>query len=141
VGGGDKTGLELLAKKKDVEKHVVFHGYVVPEKIPQYYKAADICVFPSRRDPAGITLLEAMASGTPVIASNRGGGPEIVSNGENGLLFEPQDADALPRAILALHQDSELRKAISHNALKTVAKYSWEEIAERYISLYNRLLQ
>jgi glycosyltransferase involved in cell wall biosynthesis len=136
VGDGDKTTLELLAKKEKVEKQVVFHGYVGPEKTPQYYKAADVCVFPSRRDSAGITLLEAMSSGTPVIASDRGGTPEIISSGENGLLFQPEDADALPKAILALHQDSELRKTISRNALKTAAKYSWENIAEKYISLY-----
>jgi glycosyltransferase involved in cell wall biosynthesis len=137
-----RAALERLAKKEDVEKHVVFHGFVSPEKTPQYYKAADICVFPSRRDieiPAGITLLEAMASGTPVIASNRGGTPEIISHGKNGILFEPEDADALPKAILALHQDSESRKTISHNALKTVAKYSWEKIAEKYVSLYKHL--
>jgi glycosyltransferase involved in cell wall biosynthesis len=136
VGDGDKTALEWLAKKEEVERHVTFHGYVAPEKTPEYYKAADVCVFPSRRDSAGITLLEAMASGTPVIASNRGGTPEIISSGENGILFEPEDADALPKGILALHQDSELRKTISYNALKTVAKYSWENIAEKYISLY-----
>ena len=139
VGGGDKTALEWLAKKKEVEKNVVFHGYVAPEKTPQYYKAADVCVFPSRRDSAGITLLEAMASGTPVIASNRGGTPEIISSGENGILFAPEDAGALPRVILAVSQDSDLKKRISHNALKTVTEYSWENIAEKYVSLYKRL--
>ena len=139
VGPGDKTDLKSLAKKEEVEKYVVFHGDVPPENTPQYYKAADICIFPSRRDSAGITLLEAMASGTPVIASNRGGTPEIISNGENGILFEPEDADALPKAILTLCQDSELRKTVSYNALKTVAKYSWERIAEKYITLYQHL--
>jgi glycosyltransferase involved in cell wall biosynthesis len=139
VGMGDKTALECLAKKKEVEKNVVFHGYIVPEKTPQYYKAADVCVFPSRYDSAGITLLEAMASGTPVIASNRGGTPEIISSGENGILFAPEDADALAKAILALSRDSDLRKRISYNALKTVTKYSWENIAKKYVSLYKCL--
>jgi glycosyltransferase involved in cell wall biosynthesis len=139
VGMGDKTALECLAKKKEVEKNVVFHGYVAPEKTPQYYKAADVCVFPSRYDSAGITLLEAMASGTPVIASNKGGTPEIISSGENGILFAPEDADALAKAILALSRDSDLRKRISDNALKTVTKYSWENIAEKYVSLYKCL--
>jgi glycosyltransferase involved in cell wall biosynthesis len=139
VGSGDKTPLELLAKKKDVERQVVFHGYAGPATVPRYYKSADFCIFPSRRDSAGITLLEAMASGTPVIASNRGGTPEIISSGENGILFAPEDTDALPKAILALSQDSDLRKRISHNALKTVTKYSWENVAEKYVSLYKCL--
>lgn len=138
-GGLDKTALEQLAKTKEVENHVVFHGDIAPEMTPQYYKAAEICVFPSRRDSAGITLLEAMASGTPVIASNRGGTPEIVTQGENAIFFEPEDPDSLPKAILTLHQDSVLRKTLSNNALKTAAKYSWENIAEKYISLYRSL--
>jgi len=139
VGHGNKTPFELLAKENHIEKAVVFHGYVDPEAAPQYYQSADFCVFPSRRDSFGITLMEAMASAVPVIASNRGGTPEIISHGENGLLFEPGDAEALPKAILALSQDSDLRKRISSNGLKTVANYSWENIANRYVSLYSNL--
>jgi glycosyltransferase involved in cell wall biosynthesis len=141
VGHGDKSSFELLAKEKHVEKAVVFHGYADPKAAPQYFQAADFCIFPSRRDSFGITLLEAMASGTSVIASNRGGTPEIISNGRNGILFEPENADALPKAILALSQDSELRKRISSNALKTVSNYSWENIANKYIALYKCLAE
>jgi len=82
-----------------------------------------------------------MASGVPVIASNRGGTQEIISHGENGILFEPENPDALPKAILALSQDSELRKRISSNALTTVANYSWENIARKYVSLYESLIK
>lgn len=141
VGQGGQPALELLAKKKQVEKTVIFHGQANPEDTPLYYRSADFCVFPSRRDSAGLTLLEAMASGTPVIASNRGGTQEIIHQGESGILFDPDDADALPKAILALSQDSDLRKRISNNALKTVAKYSWDNIASKYVSLYKDLTQ
>jgi glycosyltransferase involved in cell wall biosynthesis len=139
VGHGNQTGLELLAKKKQVEKIVVFHGQADPETVPLYYRSADFCVFPSTRDSAGLTLLEAMASGAPVIASNRGGTPEIITQHKNGILFEPDDANALPEAILSLSQDPELRKKLSSNAMKTVENYSWEKIGEKYISLYNYL--
>jgi glycosyltransferase involved in cell wall biosynthesis len=139
VGGGDIATLKLLAIEKGVETHVVFHGSVAPEKTPAYYKAADFCVFPSKRDSAGITLLEAMASGTAVIASNRGGTPEIVGHGKNGMLFEPDNTDTLLKAVLALHQSPKLRKTISRNALKTITEYSWEKIAKKYISLYQIL--
>jgi glycosyltransferase involved in cell wall biosynthesis len=80
-----------------------------------------------------------MASGAPVIASNRGGTPEIITQHKNGILFEPDDANALPEAILSLSQDPELRKKLSSNAMKTVENYSWEKIGEKYISLYNYL--
>lgn len=139
VGGGDITALKLLASKKGVDTHVVFHGSITHEKTPSYYKAADFFVFPSVYTPAGITILEAMASGTAVIASNRGGTQEIISNDKDGVLFEPNDDEALPKAILALQQDSKLRKTISRNALKTVTKYNWENIAKKYISLYQSL--
>jgi glycosyltransferase involved in cell wall biosynthesis len=141
VGPGNQIAFELLAKKKQVEKMVVFHGKTTPEATPLYYRSADFCVFPSRRDSFGLTLLEAMASGTPVIASNRGGTPEIITSGENGILFEPNDANALPEAMLSLSQDSDLKKKLSNNALKTAANYSWEKIAEKYISLYKYLCQ
>jgi glycosyltransferase involved in cell wall biosynthesis len=139
VGHGDQAALELLAKKQQVEKFVVFHGQANPEEVPLYYRAADFCVFPSRRDSFGLTLLEAMASGTPVIASNRGGTPEIITHGENGVLFEPDDTNALSGAILSLSQDLELKKKLSSNASKTAANYSWEKIGEKYFSLYKCL--
>lgn len=141
VGSGDITSLKMLAKKKGIEKHVVFYGSVASEKTPNYYKAADVFVFPALRTPAGITILEAMASGVPVIASNKGGTTEILCSGENGLLFDPTNADELPKAILTLQKNPGLRNAISYNALKTVTKFSWENIAKRYVSLYKRLCE
>jgi phosphatidylinositol alpha-mannosyltransferase len=141
VGGGQMNDFQLLAKKKGIEKHVVFHGWAAHSMVPRYYKSADICVFPSRHEPFGITILEAMASGTPIIASNIGGFREILSNGKNGILFKSEDADALSKAILILYQDVGLRKKISHNALRTVMEYCWENIAERYVSLYRRLCE
>jgi glycosyltransferase involved in cell wall biosynthesis len=139
VGHGNKTFFEMLTKKKHVEKVVVFHGYADPSSAPMYYRSADFCIFPSRFN-YGITLLESMASGVPVIASNCGGTSEIISQGENGLLFEPENIDELPNAILALSQDSNLRKRISSNALKTIVNYSWENIAIKYLTLYQDLI-
>jgi glycosyltransferase involved in cell wall biosynthesis len=140
VGHGNKTYFEMLAKKKHVENAVIFHGYADPGTAPLYYRSADFCIFPSRFN-YGITLLESMASGVPVIASNCGGTLEIISHGENGLLFEPENVDELPKAILALTQDPNLRKRLSSNALKTIANYSWEKIAIKYLSLYNDIIK
>ena len=141
VGPGNISELKSLAKKEGVETLVIFHGRVAPEDAAQYYKAADFCVFPSVRDNGTITLLEAMASGTPLIASNRGGTSEIVSHLKNGMLFEPDDADALPNAILSMYSDSELRKTIVSNARKTAKQFSWENIAKKYVLLYRSLLE
>jgi len=139
VGGGHMSDFHLLAKKKGIQERVVFHGWISNSMVPRYYKSADICVFPSRHEPFGIVSLEAMASGIPIIASNVGGFREIISNGKNGILFKSEDADALSKAILFLYQDVSLRKKISHNALKTVIEYDWDNIAERYVSVYRCL--
>ena len=139
VGNGDIAALKLFAKKKRVENRVVFHGPIASEETPIYYKAADFFVFPSAHTPAGITILEAMASGTAVIASNKGGTQEIITSGENGILFDPNNVASLPKAILAMHHNLKLRRRISQNALKTVKAYGWENIAEKYIYLYKSL--
>ena len=139
VGGGDITSLKMLAKKKNIERQVVFYGSVAPERTPYYYKAADFFIFPALKTPAGITILEAMASGTPVIASNRGGTTEIICHGKNGILFEPNDPNSLPEAILTLHKNQKLKKTISRNAMKTAKKFSWENVADKYVSLYRSL--
>ena len=141
VGSGYMSDFQLLAKKKGIEKYVVFHGWATYSMVSHYYKSADICVFPSRHEGFGIVILEAMSSGIPIIASNIGSFREIVSNGKNGILFKSEDADALSKAILALYQDLDLRKKISQAALKTVTQYSWENIAERYVSLYKHLCE
>jgi len=109
--------------------------------VPLYYNSADLCVFPSRHESFGLGILEAMASGIPVIASNIETFREILFNGKNAILFKSEDAEALSKAIHTLYQDVGLRKKISHNALRTVMEYRWENIAERYISLYRRLCE
>jgi glycosyltransferase involved in cell wall biosynthesis len=140
VGHGNEALFRQLAKQKEIEKNIVFHGYCEPELAPSYYKSADVCVFPSRRDSFGITLLEAMASGIPIIASRRGGTPEIIRDHQNGVLFDPSEDESLSNAILELSQDHLLSEKISENALKTVENYSWQNIAEKYCSLYNILV-
>jgi len=142
VGTGtpsDISDFQALAKRKGIEKFLVFHDWAPISMVPRYYKSADICVFPSRHEGFGISVLEAMASGVPLIASNIESFRKILSNGKNGILFKSGNADALSKGILALYQDLSLRKKISQAALETVGKYSWENIAERYLSLYKCL--
>lgn len=141
VGKGNDRYLALLAKKEGIEKHVIFHSWVKQSMAPSYYKSADICVFPSRHEGFGIVILEAMASGIPVIASDIPSFREIISNGIDGRLFKPEDAAALSKEVIALYQDPQLRKELSHNAFEKVTRYSWEKIAEKYISLYKYLCE
>lgn len=140
VGSGRYlSDFQRLALEEGIGKRVFFHGWVPDSIIPRYFKSADMCVFPSRYEPFGIVVLEAMASGVPIVASNAGGIREIICHGENGFLFEIDDSAALSNTILALYKDADLRKRMSDATLKSAVKYSWENIAERYASLYKRL--
>jgi len=139
VGKGNDRAFAALAKKEGIEKNVIFHGWAKHSMTPSYYKSADICVFPSRHEGFGIVILEAMASGIPVIASDIPTFREIITDGIDGRLFKPEDADALSKEIVALYQDLQLRKEFSHTAFEKVKRYSWEKIADRYISLYKSL--
>jgi glycosyltransferase involved in cell wall biosynthesis len=141
VGSGYMSAFQLLVKEKKIEKFAVFHGKVAHSIIQQYYRSADICVCPSIHEGFGLVTIEAMASGIPLIASNIRSFREIISNGKNGMLFEPGNDEALAKIILALYKDSDLRKKISEAALKSAAKYDWENIAERYIALYKGLYE
>jgi glycosyltransferase involved in cell wall biosynthesis len=140
-GAGRMSYFQHLAENEGICRYVVFHGRVPDVMVPLYYKSADFCVFPSRHEPFGIVVLEAMASGIPIIASNIGGFGEIISNDQDGLLFKPGDAAALSKAILVLNKDLDLRRKLSQTASRTVERYSWEVVAEEYVSLYEHLCQ
>ena len=102
------------------------------------FAAADVFVLPSVHEPFGIVALEAMARGIPLIAANIGGLPDFVHDGENGMLFEPADADALARAydrLAALPAEGLAR--LTSAARATAESYSWPEIVSRLMRIYS----
>lgn len=108
VGGGGaplRGELEALARALGVADAVAFAGFRSPEEIPAIAAAADVVVHPSVEEGLGSSLLEAMAAGAPVVATRAGGIPEIVRDGETGVLVPPRDPAALAAAILALLAD------------------------------------
>lgn len=98
--GDDKERLEKLAKEKGLSKEVIFAGYVPHEELPDLYRTADLLVLAGFGEGFGIVLLEAMACGTPVIASSRDGSQEAVANGRLGAVVDPDETDALAQAIV-----------------------------------------
>jgi glycosyltransferase involved in cell wall biosynthesis len=88
----------------------------------------------------GIVNLEAMASGLPIVASRIGGVPDVVKDGENGLLVPPRDHEALAAAIIYLLENGDVRKKIGENARKKVENYSWEKVAEKYEEVYEQII-
>jgi L-malate glycosyltransferase len=100
-------------------------------------QAADIFVFPTEKEAFGISLIEAMACGLPVISTHVGGLKDIIVHEWNGLIFQPGDAHELKHAISALLDDSSLIPELRQKALETIKKsYSVEMVLQKYIDLF-----
>ena len=134
--------LQDMAQKFDLEDDVIFLGFVEEEKKALYYKSADIFCLPSTNmaESFGIVNLEAMASGIPIVGSNLGGIPDIVKEGENGLLAKPCDHQSLANAILRLLNDNDLSQEMGNNGRKMVEDYTWDKIAKETENLYKDIL-
>jgi glycosyltransferase involved in cell wall biosynthesis len=139
VGYASKEYIEFV-KSKGLDKYIIFHGRVPHTQIPPFLKSADFGIYGSiLYEGFGISLVEAMASGLPIIASDIDTYRQIVNNEKDGLLFKRSNDASLSEAILALSTDLTLRKRLSHNSQITAARYDWGKVAGEYISLYNDL--
>jgi len=126
---------------KAIDLPVVSLGYLdSDEKVRNIYAAADIFILPSSEDNLPNTMLEALSCGTPVIAFEVGGLPDVVIDNENGKLAAPGDVKQLAQAILELAFNSEQRARMAQEGRKKiVAEYSLDVQAKRYLALYNDL--
>lgn len=105
--------------------------FVSREDIPAVYAAHDIFVFPSLVEGMPLTLLEAMATGMPVVTTNTSGMADVVEDEFNGLLVQPAEAESLARAIERLCRSAELRKQLGLEGQRTVRRYTWEQVTQK----------
>lgn len=122
---GRKEFSEEPMRKDD---RLLYMDYVPLNDLPFFYSFADVFVYPSLMEGFGIPPLEAMACATPVISSNRGSLPEVV--GDAGILFDPEDANALSELILTVLNNEGLRRELIEKGLNHVKGFSWEKTAE-----------
>ena len=127
-----------LATELGLKKDVIFTGYVEEEELPYFYSGAHLFVLPSFREGFGIPILEAMACGTPVVASSSSSLPEVV--GDAGLMAPPDDIDSLASAIARLLTDESLRAKMIDKGLKRVKVFSWEELTKKTLVIYRRAI-
>ncbi|MEO0116011.1 MAG: glycosyltransferase family 4 protein [candidate division WOR-3 bacterium] len=127
---------------ESVQKNVQFLGVINPQDIPSYYATCDIFCAPSVDcESFGIILLEAMACGKPVVASNIPGYQEVVSDGEDGFLVPPRSPKAIAEAIIRICQDEEKRREMGEAGRRKALTYSWENIGKKVEEFYKKLLR
>ncbi len=151
IGGGSRPGqsdgmerdrIESIVAELGIADITTFPGRLGDEILPTYYAAADVCVVPSHYEPFGLVAVEAMASCTPVVASNVGGLQFTVVDQETGLLATPQDSSAFSTAIDRILRDPQWRDQLGLAGRKRVEdKFSWDGVAHQLGELYTELLQ
>ena len=122
-------------------KDVVFVGHAAYDELPRYYKTADIfCAPATGSESFGIILLEAMAIGKPIVASNIDGYARLVSNGVEGLLVPPRDEKMLAEALISLMNDEPLRQQMGARGQIKAREYDWKLLAQRVLDYYISVL-
>ena len=140
-------GTRLRRKYKNWVKRsgledVVFVGYASYAELPRYYRTADVFCSPATsRESFGIVLLEAMAVGAPIVATNIAGYANVVDQGEDGLLVPPKDSRALSRALVSVLRNRTLQEHMTARGRLKAEEYSWERIAQRVLDYYARVLR
>ncbi|VVB67021.1 Trehalose synthase [Candidatus Norongarragalina meridionalis] len=138
--GPARKSCEALAKKLGIDAQ--FRGFVPKADLPYYYSAADVFVTASTFETQCLTLLEAMACGTPVVGAAAFAIPEAVQEGRNGFLFKAGDASDCARAIeRALGAPASEKRRLSANARKTASKYSIARSVSALLSAYKKVLK
>ncbi len=137
VGDGpERPGLESLAAQLQLDSHIIFAGMVPNSKVPEYLAASDVFVLPSLSEGFPISVLEAMAASLPVVTTKVRGLPEIIKDGENGFLVEPENPSEIAAKVLLLLEDDELRSRISANNRQEAKSFTWETIIQRLETVY-----
>src|ERR1043165_304173 len=132
--------LQKLCDDLAVGQTVVFLGKRDQDKLPYYYSAAELVVMPSHYESFGMVALEAMACGTPVIASEVGGLAYLVRDGETGFTIPDQEPDMLCEKISWLLNDHQLQARMSQRAEEYAQDYAWEKIANQIVNVYEGLI-
>ncbi|HEY9739383.1 MAG TPA: glycosyltransferase family 1 protein [Coleofasciculaceae cyanobacterium] len=151
IGGGSRPGqsdgnerdrIEGIVAELGMTDFTTFPGRLGDDILPAYYAAADVCVVPSHYEPFGLVAIEAMASSTPVVASDVGGLQFTVIPEETGLLAAPQDEAAFAAAIDRILSNPDWANQLGQQArVRVEEKFSWDGVAHQLSELYIKLLK
>jgi D-inositol-3-phosphate glycosyltransferase len=142
-GGGEADEMARLHELRHdlhIEDMVTFLGRRAQDTLPYYYSAAEVVVVPSHYESFGLVALEAMACGTPVVASETGGLAFLVRDGETGFHVPTGDPEAMAERLRQLLGDEVLRERLGHQAAEYAKRYAWPLMVEQIIDLYQGTL-
>jgi len=143
--GGHGTGAAievgwLPAELEPCRDRIRFTGWLLPEEVAGWYRAADLLVVPSWYEPFGMVVLEGMLHGLPIVATRVGGPASILRHGRTGLLVPPKDPRALAAALLRLIEDPALRRRLGVAAGEEVRRtWLWPRIVEKMAAVYGEV--
>jgi len=143
VGGGlEYDRLVQLGNDLDLGMKLIMTDNIPAKEVPAHLALADVFVLASYSEGRPNVVMEALAAGVPVIASNIEGVTDIIDNDHNGLIFQPDDHDALALAIRRLLKDSSMRQKYAHEGRKYILenKLNWSGSAKQYMNVYNEIL-
>jgi D-inositol-3-phosphate glycosyltransferase len=135
------TRIHALREKYGLEDLVTFLGKRSQDTLPYYYSAAEVVVVPSFYESFGMVALEAMACGTPVVASQVGGLAYLVQDGITGYTVPVDDPQALADRLMQLLSNPALRQSMAEQAVQYARGYAWEVIAQKLLQVYTDLLE
>jgi len=139
--GTDRAGtFEAQARRLGVGSRILFRESVDQKTLLSFYSDCDLVVLPSRNEGWGLSLMEAMACGKPVVATRVGGIPELVRDGVDGLLVDPGDIEQLSSAVVKLLLDPEMRSSMARAGGAHVKSFTWDDTAKRVLTAYTSAL-
>lgn len=137
--GPEKENLNYLIKSLGMTENVKMLGYVT--NLQDYQKITDVAISCSKREGLPLNIVEAMLSGTPIVASMNRGHKELIREGENGFIVKVNDSDDMARKILTLFSDKKIYDEISESALRCAKKYSFSEVKKELKKIYSNDLK
>lgn len=142
IGGGEEH-MEYLQLTEELNvKNIEILDFVLPEKLIDYYLAADLFVHPSSTEVWGLVINEAMAKGCPVIATNHCvGAVELIRDGVEGYLTEVGNSEELHQKMLTVLSDGRLRDKMIKNAAERIRQYTYENLAKTHLEIFNNALK
>ncbi len=138
--GKEKTNLEYLAKYYSISDRIIFTGLISDNDVINLYKISDIFLTASEIELQGISIMEAMASGLPVVASSSMAIPELVLDGINGYLFEPGNIKKASEKILLLIKNENLRREFGNNSCNIIKKHDFNKTLDEFEKIYFNII-